>query len=402
MDSSTIFTLRRPGRVSIKRLECSPSKVVQYSKVGHPLTYSFEARIKPLARYEEDPIVIRKVFVEPEGKKKSFEAPLEKFEATLPPRQLFYVEGSPSEKLENLLLVKGSIESSSLVHLFKSNIQKCIRRGLTYKSLRTIYLGLTLFPQEMLRRLTIIAIEDVVPLPGYACLVWYFLATSKGYSLTNEDVCWILGYTEELCKFNPSDPLPPLPRDPLTIKKGGFPKYKERPFKSPSNITHDERAIIEALSFRRVMGGSEGDLNLVTRAQSYWYSLFSLNKDSPNRGLWRLASEVDICFIDPRNFWSPKLFFGVTRDEWLGRALEKTLIESCVDQHSSNIHFTIQREYPHLGIEDIKGAIWFCRSSVNVRKGKVVDKKFVVVWADIKDRVSELSVMTLNSKINSI
>jgi hypothetical protein len=63
--------------------------------------------------------------------------------------------------------------------VYKSNLQKCIRRRLDSKAIRTAYSILSLNEFELLRRLPIIMMEDVLPHPSIRTLVWWMMATSK-------------------------------------------------------------------------------------------------------------------------------------------------------------------------------------------------------------------------------
>lgn len=86
--------------------------------------------------------------------------------------------------------------------LLKSNIQKAIRRGSTdiaiHTMLHMIHNG---FATDLLRRLTIIAFEDVgFHMSGYCTLMWYYIAiSSSSYELQVRDVQWIVNWIREVC-----------------------------------------------------------------------------------------------------------------------------------------------------------------------------------------------------------
>ena len=89
------------------------------------------------------------------------------------------------------------------VSLVKSNLQKSIRRKLENIALSSamamIISGNSL---NLLRRLTIISIEDVCINKYYCIIVWYYIAISKNYELTNFDVNFIFSYVKLLCSIN--------------------------------------------------------------------------------------------------------------------------------------------------------------------------------------------------------
>ena len=87
--------------------------------------------------------------------------------------------------------------------LIKSNLQKSVRRKLENIALSSamemIVSGNAL---DLLRRLTIISIEDVCIHKYYCIIVWYYIAISKNYELTNFDVNFIFSYVKLLCSID--------------------------------------------------------------------------------------------------------------------------------------------------------------------------------------------------------
>src|SRR3989338_645292 len=90
---------------------------------------------------------------------------------------------------------KDQIRSNySNVSYLKSHLQKCVRRSNTYKAIKTAYHLFELDQLEFLRRLSIIAVEDALPLNGYSVLVWFIAAVSNGYKMSKAQFAWCLGY----------------------------------------------------------------------------------------------------------------------------------------------------------------------------------------------------------------
>jgi hypothetical protein len=86
--------------------------------------------------------------------------------------------------------------------LIKSNLQKAIRRKLENVALHsTMEMILSGNVLDLLRRLTIISFEDVYINKYYCIIVWYYIAISKNYELTNYDVNFIFSYVKLLCSI---------------------------------------------------------------------------------------------------------------------------------------------------------------------------------------------------------
>ena len=86
------------------------------------------------------------------------------------------------------------------VPILKSNLQKCIRRSKVKKAVRTTRLLLEIDPNSLLRRLAIIYIEDVILDNYFTYIVWFMVAVSKEYILSNYDKLLILNIVENLAK----------------------------------------------------------------------------------------------------------------------------------------------------------------------------------------------------------
>ena len=71
------------------------------------------------------------------------------------------------------------------IPLLKSNLQKCIRRGLTDKAIITAYNLIQIDFWSFIRRIIIISIEDVSVLENIPFLSWCLLAFPN-FNLTNE------------------------------------------------------------------------------------------------------------------------------------------------------------------------------------------------------------------------
>ena len=228
------------------------------------------------------------------------------------------------------------IVDSRLKPLIKSNLQKCIRRRLSSKAVRSAYALLSISTFEALRRLIIIILEDTLPVPSLATLVWFMMASSKGYLLTTNQVEWILGVVYLVCE------------------KVSY----RRPFKEklPTGLLADnsiETQILWSMAFRRAYGGMKGDQEMMECLGGLWYRTF-LEKSGRE---WERWSELKKLEIEPVDLTSLGTFVP-----------QKVFIPACVDQHCRpQIIPYIRKNYPDMEESDIKGAIWLCRSRLNKR-----------------------------------
>lgn len=79
------------------------------------------------------------------------------------------------------------------IHILKSNLQKCVRRADRIRGLVTGWQLLCQDSSEMLRRLPIIIAEDaLIQLDLFIQLIWLMAATSKGYRLTWMDAAIVM------------------------------------------------------------------------------------------------------------------------------------------------------------------------------------------------------------------
>lgn len=75
------------------------------------------------------------------------------------------------------------------ISVLKSNLQKCIRRGLAEPAFATTYQMMAQDANELLRRLPIIMCEDTQLCPSaFNMIVWLMAAVSKGYCINANDM----------------------------------------------------------------------------------------------------------------------------------------------------------------------------------------------------------------------
>jgi hypothetical protein len=132
------------------------------------------------------------------------------------------------------------LHSSDGTPLLKSNLQKAIRRCETDVALQTAILLLQRDPMEMLRRLPIIAVEDVSLIDSFPVMVWLMMAGAS-YRLTTHDIdtvlhiVWTLSEARQAVEYTKCTGAPDI-----------------------SNIS-----ILTAVYYRWKYGGMKGDLELL-------------------------------------------------------------------------------------------------------------------------------------------
>eukprot|EP00033_Pygsuia_biforma_P003756 GCRY01004115.1.p1 GENE.GCRY01004115.1~~GCRY01004115.1.p1 ORF type:complete len:541 (-),score=126.32 GCRY01004115.1:378-1910(-) len=150
--------------------------------------------------------------------------------------------------------------------LLKSALQKSVRRC---RSAAAVRIALHFFtkdggPQELLRRLAVIILEDAILTPLFARIVWLMLAVNKGYVLTEADVRAILNAVHVAAKGPFREKLP----DVFALGK----KKTEPPPLDPLSPT--ERTLLRAVAMRACYGGMGGDLMMLRGFVPLWAERF--------------------------------------------------------------------------------------------------------------------------------
>ncbi len=234
--------------------------------------------------------------------------------------------------------------------LLISNLQKCIRRGLTDRAIRTALCLLEYHPKQAIRRLPIIMVEDGILHPFAPRIAQMIINNSKGQELTEGDINHYLTLVQDLCMVKSKD----LPDEALLEKHAGInPKEQLGPF--ATNLT-------QAIYTRAKFGGMSWDISMLKKFAQQWEVRFSENEIIWHEFLYAHYPEKELV-----NYQTI-------------RPLQKEdiLLES-VDQHSSplitilakkkDIRFKIFERYHHSDPKPVlKDVIWSLRSSINPRK----------------------------------
>jgi hypothetical protein len=212
----------------------------------------------------------------------------------------------------------------------KSHLQKVIRRSNSYKALLTAWHFLDLDLHDFLRRLCIIAVEDCLPLDGYATIVWFMAAVSKGYKPCNNQIAWILGYVYDLAickKYEQISHAPNLSLRSIRMR----------------TLTQEGKDLVYSIILRKSYGGMRGDKDMCLNAAQLWsarYQTKSVHLELLNR---------KTIFITP-----PEI--GMRKSEW---------VIGAIDFHCCpNIIVAMWEKHDEYTEAEIKSAIWHCSSSV--------------------------------------
>ena len=238
--------------------------------------------------------------------------------------------------------------NNSQIPILKSNLQKCIRRSLVEESKSTALTILCLNPSELLRRLPIIVLEDVMLNNEFLFLVWLMCAESKGFPINDDLMFKIINCVELLASFSQRDLCYKL--DKLDIRK----------FKKLNNLNDKSKDVLWGIQLRKSYGGMKGDMKMLNYFTKLWYDRF---KDG----------------------------FKFSENEIKGSDLRLLRYDDiqleAVDFHCSNITTFIKNKYSKYEIDDIKKAIWFYRSSYNnkiINKGSEdINEDYKEIWNNI-------------------
>ena len=269
------------------------------------------------------------------------------------------------------VLICGNIETNNLLcqekfkhtSILKSNIQKCIRRGLVSKSVSTAKVMIKTDFIEFIRRISIIMLEDTRLNQNFNILMW-MIAAYPQWQPNKIHIDWLLGLVKYLAEL-------PL-RD---IVSGGTFDFKNNIDKiNCFNVI--DKSLIYSLSFRMSYGGMKGDIRMIEQLMKLWYDRL-LQRDN----LEFLYDEIQPIDYKVKNI---KMF---------------EIEEAAVDFHCyPKMLNDIRNKFLEYSKEDIKSSIWHHRSSLNIRKNsnllakEDIDKlEFLEIWESIKDEVSKIS-----------
>lgn len=251
--------------------------------------------------------------------------------------------------------------------LLKSHLQKCFRRKLKDLGMKTC-VSMVLIEKdniqeglfELLRRLTIIMIEDAFLSQSFTILLWFMVAMSKGLYLNQKCVLKILGIAKGMFTLGVRDD----EWERITIKENILlPKLLDRKI----NYTGLED-ILWCLQFRKSYGGMTGDLILLDKLTSIWYKRIRRNDF--------LCGYLKLKY---RPIVKPSECIPLRKSE---------IILEAIDFHCSNIIDKVKEIDDTYDKKFLKQLMWDHQSSINKRCKLVLsykkEKKYKNIWEQVK------------------
>jgi hypothetical protein len=237
--------------------------------------------------------------------------------------------------------IKPQLGDLALLHLLKSNLQKAIRRKEMNKAIRTAFAIYSFKPSELLRRLPMIMMEDALLYPsGYMRMVWWMCAVSKGYRMNQEEVESLMGIVSTMCESETYEVC----------------QQREWKMIDWSSLPTEQRNFLWTMEIRRMYGGMKVDQHMISFHQYLWFErLTSSRKDE----WWNMLNRQDEYRIEIESI-EP-----ISKDD--------ILLES-IDYHCFPwIPRKLQETYSSFTEDEIRLAIWLCRSRTNFRKPQTED-----------------------------
>jgi len=181
----------------------------------------------------------------------------------------FYEENNASESINPSIYFKPHHLS-----ILKSNLQKCARRkefniGMsTAISMSKIYdsSGVQIGLFELLRRITIIVIEDTLLFNEYSILVWFLCAMTKKFIVKNISILWIFDIISHIMNSDWQD------KSYNKIENFDTKMYVNKILKS--NISTVNKNLLLSILIRNSFGGMEGDVMMLNSSVVVWLDRF--------------------------------------------------------------------------------------------------------------------------------
>ena len=252
-------------------------------------------------------------------------------------------------------------EKHPAIPILKSNLQKCIRRGLTNKAIKTAIAMINIDFIEFIRRLTIIMVEDCVVHESISTLVWMTAAYPE-WNPNRKHISWLLGIVKYLADLEHRD----------LVKKEDF-NFKQY-IKDINSLDVKSKSIIYSIYFRVSYGGLSGDKKMLEYFSELWLDRLNNNSEFNN---YLYNKITPICEeIEP---------------------IKKNDIETasadfhCYPQMLSILY----KKYNKYKTEDLKKAIWFHRSRKTTKKIldgiDDYDNNYMELWTLIRYDVNIIS-----------
>ena len=230
--------------------------------------------------------------------------------------------------------------------LLKSNLQKQIRRQeITAITTASILLDLNAF--ELLRRLIIIAAEDVEISTETSVMTWLMMATSKGFILSPTLKNYVLNYVEALVKH-------PICRRLIINMNDYNDKLQISDVMSSSISSVANKSEIAAILLRTYYGGLEGDNPMLCKLCDEY---LKVKRTLPSIIVKNIENKINL----------PKL----------------QISDAAIDYHIYPNLLNLINKDTQIDVTTISRAIWICSSSINKRVNIITNVKYDEIWQKI-------------------
>jgi hypothetical protein len=237
--------------------------------------------------------------------------------------------------------------NEAIFPVLKSNLQKQVRRG--YKeAVSTAEAMMEMNEFELLRRLSIIAAEDVILCSEISNIVWLMTAVSKGFILNANMKKFVLNTVYNLTMY-------PTCRRLQILKNKEYNGLKEElTLNDILTSSFEKKELLAGIFFRYYFGGLSGDLPMLSRlCDDYLVSslegkqgkqeLISINQKDLFVSLEILEnpnSQLSICDAAIDFHVYPKLLELIKEDT----GYSSELIKRCIWECSSRLNFRYKEE----------------------------------------------------------
>ena len=241
--------------------------------------------------------------------------------------------------------VRGHIAS---VHIpvLKSNIQKSVRRGNTTTAVESTKLALLAKPEEVLRRIPVIAVEDAALIKGYSTIVWLMMSL-KYRPLSQVDAEFVCGYVAALTGCREVFAVGRQEK----VTRGEITKME-------SSVARTE---VLAVYHRARYGGMMCDTRLLTAAAASYYL------KPENIVTVRRLPQVDVSIVD----------------------VCVSILPESIDFHPFPRIVNSIVSASGLTKELVKQMIWQAESGVNIRKPRTLDESHIAKRSSSWDIIDE-------------
>lgn len=242
----------------------------------------------------------------------------------------------------------------------KSHLQKCIRRGLSDKALKTAFHMMRINLSDLLRRLPIIMLEDVQLHESFSILIWLMVAINQKYIPNIDLLNYILNIVVLLCDIKEFNYLGKLDQN-----------Y------SDLTIFHDldndhQISLLYCIQLRASYGGMKCDIKMLNYFTKFWFDKFKKGMVCNQKILENinyLENEINNIYLQ--------------KSDWLLEAIDFHYFPKIIDH--------IHEKFPQFGKGEIKATIWHCNSNINFRKSFQKNKinEYLDIWDNICEDVKE-------------